>query len=104
MSASGPKRTSVVCTGGQLAHHANPPRYAGPIFLRLQPQIEVTATFKQRKLELVKGVFNPSTIADPLYWLDPVTGRYERLDAALYADIVADGISCEPKHMERVAI
>ena len=66
------------------------PHYARPIFLRLQPEIEVTATFKQRKLELVKEGFNPSAIADPLYWLDPAQGAYERLDAARYADIVED--------------
>jgi fatty-acyl-CoA synthase len=66
------------------------PHYARPIFLRLAPEIEVTATFKQRKLELVKDGFNPSTIADPLYWLDPLAGQYERLDAARYADIVED--------------
>ena len=66
------------------------PHYARPIFLRLQPEIAVTATFKQRKLDLVKEGFNPSAIADPLYWLDPARGEYERLDAARYADIVED--------------
>ena len=66
------------------------PHYARPLFLRLQPAIEVTATFKQRKVELVNEGFDPATIADPLYWLDPATGQYERLDAARYADIVED--------------
>ena len=66
------------------------PHYARPIFLRLSPQIEVTGTFKQRKVELVQEGFNPGTIADPLYWLNPATGRYEPLDAAHYADIVED--------------
>jgi fatty-acyl-CoA synthase len=66
--------------------------YARPIFLRLQPQIDVTGTFKQRKVDLVKDGFNPSTIADPLYWFDPATQRYERLDAARYADISEDRV------------
>jgi fatty-acyl-CoA synthase len=66
------------------------PHYARPIFLRLSPAIEVTGTFKQRKVELVQEGFNPSTIADPLYWLNPASGRYEPLDAAHYADIVED--------------
>ena len=66
--------------------------YARPIFLRLQPQIEVTGTFKQRKVDLVKEGFDPSVIADPLYWFDPATQRYERLDAARYADISEDRV------------
>ncbi len=67
----------------------NLPSYAQPIFLRLSPQLEVTGTFKQRKVDLVKEGFDPSAIADPLYWRDPASGRYERLDAARYRDIVA---------------
>jgi fatty-acyl-CoA synthase len=65
------------------------PAYARPVFLRLQPEMEVTGTFKQRKVELVKEGFDPAFIADPLYWYDPASARYERLDAARYADIVA---------------
>ncbi|MGZ5921831.1 MAG: long-chain-acyl-CoA synthetase [Rhizomicrobium sp.] len=72
--------------GGHLA------AYARPIFLRLQPQIEVTGTFKQRKVDLVQEGFDPSVIADPLYWFDPATQRYERLDAARYADISEDRV------------
>jgi fatty-acyl-CoA synthase len=68
----------------------NLPAYARPVFLRLSPQLEVTGTFKQRKVELVKEGFDPGATADPLYWRDPATGRYERLDAARYRDI-ADG-------------
>ncbi len=58
------------------------PAYAMPIFLRLQPEMEITGTFKQRKVELVKEGFDPYAINDPIYWLDPATGRYEPLDAA----------------------
>jgi fatty-acyl-CoA synthase len=50
--------------------------------------MEITGTFKQRKVELVKEGFDPAAIADPLYWYDAETGRYERLDAARYQDIV----------------
>jgi fatty-acyl-CoA synthase len=63
--------------------------YARPVFLRLMPEIEITGTFKQRKVDLVKEGFDPAKIADPLYWLDPATSRYEALDAARYADIVS---------------
>ena len=63
--------------------------YARPVFLRLQPEMEITGTFKQRKVELVKEGFDPNTIRDPIYWLDPATERYEPLDAARYGEIAA---------------
>jgi len=63
--------------------------YARPLFLRLSPQIAVTGTFKQRKVELVRDGFDPSVIPDPIYFLDPDSGRYELLTPARYADIVA---------------
>jgi fatty-acyl-CoA synthase len=66
--------------------------YARPVFLRLQPEIEVTGTFKQRKVDLVREGFDPSAIADPLYWYDPDAGRYEKLDAAIYAAITENRI------------
>jgi fatty-acyl-CoA synthase len=64
------------------------PSYARPIFLRLSPSIEVTGTFKQRKIDLVREGFDPAKIADPVYWLDPATASYERLTPERYADIV----------------
>jgi len=67
----------------------NLPAYARPIFLRLQPEMEITGTFKQRKVELVKEGFDPKTVFDPLYWLDPASARYEPLDAAGYREIVS---------------
>jgi fatty-acyl-CoA synthase len=68
---------------------SNLPSYARPIFLRLQPEMEITGTFKQRKVELVKEGFDPKAVADPLYWFDPATGHYEPLDAARHGEIVS---------------
>ena len=62
--------------------------YARPVFLRLQPQMEITGTFKQRKVELVKEGFDPGAIHEPLYVLDAETNTYRLLDANLYAGIV----------------
>ena len=62
--------------------------YARPIFLRLTPALDITGTFKQRKVDLVREGFDPATIADPLYFLDPVGGKYERLTPERYAEIV----------------
>jgi len=68
---------------------ANLPVYARPVFLRLLPEMEITGTFKMRKIELVKEGFDPSTIADPLYVLDPTANTYVPLDAARYADVLS---------------
>ena len=62
--------------------------YARPLFLRLQPEISVTGTFKQRKVELVSEGFDPDLIRDPLYWFNSESGGYERLDPVAYANIV----------------
>ncbi len=66
--------------------------YARPVFLRLQPQIAVTGTFKQRKVELVKDGFDPAALPDPIYWLDPALASYEPLTAARYAEIIEDRV------------
>lgn len=64
--------------------------YARPVFLRLKQDMAITGTFKQRKVELVREGFDPSKIADPLYWFDPRCRRYEKLDSTSYAHIVGD--------------
>jgi fatty-acyl-CoA synthase len=66
----------------------NLPAYARPVFLRMRPEMEITGTFKQRKVELVKEGFDPATITDPLYWFDPATAQYEPLTLSRYTDIV----------------
>ncbi len=63
------------------------PSYARPIFLRLTPRIEVTGTFKQRKVDLVREGFDPSSISDPIYALDSDTGKYERLTPDWFSEI-----------------
>ncbi len=68
------------------------PPYARPVFLRLQPQIEVTGTFKQRKIEMVREGFDPSAIPNPIFWLNPASGQYEILTPERYADIIADRV------------
>ncbi|HEX2592440.1 MAG TPA: long-chain-acyl-CoA synthetase [Rhizomicrobium sp.] len=65
----------------------NLPAYAQPLFIRLQPEIEITGTFKLRKVDLVQQGFDPRTIADPLYVLEH--GVYVPLDAARYDAIVS---------------
>jgi fatty-acyl-CoA synthase len=72
---------------GKLA--ANLPAYARPVFLRLEPEMEITGTFKLRKVDLVTEGFNPQTIPNPLYILDPATQQYRPLDQKLYDAVVS---------------
>ncbi|MBU6471230.1 MAG: long-chain-acyl-CoA synthetase [Alphaproteobacteria bacterium] len=66
----------------------NLPAYARPVFIRLRPAMEITGTFKLRKVDLVKEGFDPNTIDDPLYFFDSAAEYYVPLTAARYADIL----------------
>ena len=44
------------------------PTYARPVFLRLQPHIEVTGTFKYRKMDLVTDGYDPGRTKVPTYF------------------------------------
>jgi fatty-acyl-CoA synthase len=66
------------------------PAYALPLFLRITRTIDTTETLKQKKQYLIREGFDPSLVAEPLYFWDPGSGEYRPLDAATYADI-SDG-------------
>jgi fatty-acyl-CoA synthase len=61
--------------------------YARPAFLRVTSETDVTTTFKQRKLDLVKEGFDPNAIGDAIYFLHPELQTYVRLTPSLYTDI-----------------
>jgi len=63
------------------------PSYATPIFLRLVQQLDITGTFKLKKLALQREGYNPHVIQDQMFFLDAVKGAYRQLDACLYNDI-----------------
>jgi fatty-acyl-CoA synthase len=65
------------------------PAYARPLFLRIRSEIEVTTTFKQKKLDLVAQGFDPSKTTDAIYFNDPRRGEFTRLDIGLYEEIVS---------------
>jgi fatty-acyl-CoA synthase len=73
-----------------LAAHL--PDYARPLFLRIRSDIDVTATFKQTKLDLVKDGFDPGRSSDPIYFSDPQRKAFVPLDRDLYAAIEAGKI------------
>jgi fatty-acyl-CoA synthase len=70
-----------------LARHL--PEYARPLFLRIRGEIEVTATFKQKKVELVKQGLDPDATNDAIYVDNPRTGEFERLYRMMYDRIMS---------------
>ena len=64
------------------------PSYARPLFLRLIPALEATATFKPMKQALVTQGFDPATVSGPLYVDCPSARSFVPLDAALHRAIV----------------
>jgi fatty-acyl-CoA synthase len=63
------------------------PNYARPLFIRIQPAIETTGTFKYRKVDLVRDGFDPAKTEFTLYFDHPLAHRYERITRELHADI-----------------
>jgi fatty-acyl-CoA synthase len=67
------------------------PAYAQPVFVRILPQIDVTGTFKQRKLDLVADGFDPARAKGPLFYKDPKRG-YVKVTKAGYEKIGAGAV------------
>lgn len=63
------------------------PGYAMPMFLRIQPAIETTGTFKYRKVDLVSDGFDPARVEHPLYFDNPEAHRFVRITPELYKQI-----------------
>ncbi|XP_062947780.1 long-chain fatty acid transport protein 2 isoform X2 [Cynocephalus volans] len=63
------------------------PAYARPRFLRIQDTIEITATFKHRKVTLAEEGFNPAVIKDALYFLDDTAKMYVPMTEDIYKAI-----------------
>jgi fatty-acyl-CoA synthase len=68
------------------------PEYARPLFLRFQDHLEVTSTFKTRKVELVSEGFDPVRVRDPLFFHDPRSGTFVPIDEVLYEDVISGKI------------
>ena len=66
------------------------PAFARPVFIRLQPEIEITGTFKYRKMDLVAEGFDPTRIRQPLFYRDPAKG-YVKLTKAGFGKIMSGG-------------
>ncbi len=64
-----------------LSEHiaAQLPPYARPVFVRVTESLAVTETFKQKKQILAVEGYDAARVRDPLWKLDPKTGRYAPL-------------------------
>eukprot|EP01098_Paradermamoeba_levis_P004101 TRINITY_DN1788_c0_g1_i1.p1 TRINITY_DN1788_c0_g1~~TRINITY_DN1788_c0_g1_i1.p1 ORF type:complete len:631 (+),score=216.09 TRINITY_DN1788_c0_g1_i1:78-1970(+) len=70
--------------------HHNLPSYAAPLFLRIGKEIEITSTFKHKKVDLVNEGFNPDVVKDDdLYLRDDQQKKYIPLDKALYHKVIS---------------
>jgi fatty-acyl-CoA synthase len=65
------------------------PAFARPVVLRLGRELDVTGTFKQRKVDLAREGCDPRLVSDPMYLACPAERRYAPLDVALYEDVAA---------------
>ncbi|HEX3437949.1 MAG TPA: long-chain-acyl-CoA synthetase [Pseudacidobacterium sp.] len=63
------------------------PAYARPAFLRIQPDVEVTGTYKYSKTDLVRQGFNPAATPDAIYFDHPDLQAFHRLDKEMYERI-----------------
>lgn len=63
------------------------PPYARPQFIRILKELDMTGTYKMKKVDLQKDGFDPSVISDSIYYLNggefsPVTKEiYEQINA-----------------------
>lgn len=62
------------------------PNYARPQFIRLLTKVDMTGTFKLKKLDLQKEGFDPAKVTDRLYYLSP-KGSYELLTVSAFEQI-----------------
>lgn len=63
------------------------PAYSRPVFVRIQPDIDVTGTFKMLKGNLRKEAYNLAEVDDPIYVMKPHSNTYTRLDHTYSASI-----------------
>ncbi|XP_010074052.1 PREDICTED: very long-chain acyl-CoA synthetase, partial [Pterocles gutturalis] len=91
-------RTGMACirlketcefNGESTYRHVNThlPNYARPCFIRIKSAIELTATFKYRKVQLLEEGFNPAVIKDRLYVLDNKEKLYVQITHDIYNSV-----------------
>lgn len=70
----------------------NLPDYARPLFIRIQDHMDLTGTFKLRKVDLVEQGFDPSKTSEKMYFNDQQKEAFVLIDADVYAQICSGGM------------
>ena len=68
------------------------PLYAVPLFVRLVPKVELTGTFKLKKVQLRKDGFDIHSVSDSLFVLDSTQQSYINLTPDLYQQILSGNL------------
>lgn len=68
------------------------PEYAQPVFIRLSHEMEVTGTFKHRKVELVKEGIDLGAIKDPVYFNSSAEKKFVPLTQELHDQICGGSV------------
>ncbi|ESP00514.1 hypothetical protein LOTGIDRAFT_112354 [Lottia gigantea] len=66
----------------------NLPRYATPLFIRILQEAVLTATFKQRKVDLAKEGYDLNVVEDPLFIRDDTLKTYIPLTETVLSTIL----------------
>ena len=65
------------------------PAYAVPLFVRLLPEVELTGTFKLKKVQLRNEGFDINKVHDPLYVMDQGQKCYVPLTTDVHDKILS---------------
>ncbi|XP_077567006.1 long-chain fatty acid transport protein 2-like [Stigmatopora nigra] len=68
------------------------PAYARPRFIRIQPALAMTGTFKMKKSKLVEEGFDPVSVRDPLFFLDVTKRTFAPMTEEAYRAIICGQI------------
>ena len=63
------------------------PTYARPIFIRLVSVIDLTGTYKMRKIDYQKEGFDMDKIKDQVYFFHPSSQSFVPFDTELYGQL-----------------
>ncbi|VDP88078.1 unnamed protein product [Echinostoma caproni] len=81
------EKESILIDNLTKAFNSQLPSYARPVFIRLRGELDTTGTFKLRKVNLVKEGFSVHMKDDHLYYCEPKSKTYQRLDEKAFEEI-----------------
>ena len=64
------------------------PGYARPVFIRLVHAIDLTGTYKLRKIDYRNEAYDLGKVKDPIYFLDSISESYIPFTSIIYDQLV----------------